>query len=437
MEWEMRKYVRMVVWSLAFLSVLVFPVDIYCQDSGIDIEELKKAAPKVYIDCGSCDTDYIRTEITFVNYVRDRKEAQIHLLVTTQSTGSEGREYTIAFIGQEIFKGINDTQTFITDRTDTSDEIREGLVNALKIGLMSYVAKTPISERITINYSEPKTEEHKTDRWNNWVFRMSGSGSFRGEKSYTSNSLEGTFSAARITPDFKATMSLDAELDLEDYHFDEGDIESTSEEFSFSGLFVKSLNEHWSVGAFVRADSSSYENVKFAISPQPAVEYNLFPYSQSTRRQLRFLYQIGLIAVSYREETIYNKMRENLFQEALSISLSSKEKWGTISMSVSGSHYFHDFSKNRLNVFGIVSLQLLKGLNLFVLGGGSRIHDQLSLPYGSATLEEVLLRRKLIETSYDYFVSVGFSFSFGSIFTNVVNPRFGSSGYGGMTIIID
>ena len=437
MENVMKKTGQILLLLMIVLLFAVHPVEVRGQESDLDIEELKKVAPKVYIDCGLCDIDYIRTEITFVNYVRDRKEAQIHLLVTTQSTGSGGKEYTIAFIGQGVFEGVNDTQTFITDRTDTSDEIRVGLVMVLKIGLMSYVAKTPISERIKIDYTEPRTEDIQVDRWNSWIFRISGSGSFKGEESYRSNSLDGTFSAARITSDFKTSMSLRAELEREDYHYDGGDIKSTSESFSFNGLFVKSLSEHWSVGAFVRADSSSYENVKFAVSPQPAVEYNLFPYSQSTRRQLCFLYRIGFNAVRYREETIYNKTGENLLQEALSITLSLKEKWGTVSTSLSGSHYFHDFSKNRINFFGIVSLQLLKGLNLFAIGGGSRIHDQLALPKGGATLEEVLLRRKLIETGYNYFVSVGFSYSFGSIFTNVVNPRFGSSGYGGMNIIID
>ncbi|MDH4271506.1 MAG: hypothetical protein OEW18_05965, partial [Candidatus Aminicenantes bacterium] len=54
----------------------------------IDIEELKKSAPKIYIDCDWCDFDYVKTEITFVNYVRDRKEAQVHVLINIQPTGS-------------------------------------------------------------------------------------------------------------------------------------------------------------------------------------------------------------------------------------------------------------------------------------------------------------------------------------------------------------
>jgi len=39
---------------------------------------------KVFLDCVnvSCDFDFFRTEITFVDYVRDRKQADVHLLIT-------------------------------------------------------------------------------------------------------------------------------------------------------------------------------------------------------------------------------------------------------------------------------------------------------------------------------------------------------------------
>jgi hypothetical protein len=60
----------------------------------------------------------------------------------------------------------------------------------------------------------------------------------------------------------------------------------------------------------------------------------------------------------------------------------------------------------------------------------SRIRDQLSLMRGDATLEEILLRRKEISTTYRYFISVGLSYTFGSTRSKVVNPRFGSGGSG-------
>ncbi|MFO7924858.1 MAG: hypothetical protein R6U58_14325 [Bacteroidales bacterium] len=40
-----------------------------------------------------------------------------------------------------------------------------------------------------------------------------------------------------------------------------------------------------------------------------------------------------------------------------------------------------------------------------------------------------------LETQYMYFSSFGLTYTFGSIYSNVVNPRFGSSG-GGSTMVI-
>lgn len=424
--------------TLISLACLAFTLPAFCQEEQVDIEALKKTAPKVFIDCGYCDINYIRTEITFVNYVRDRKEAHVHILITIQSTGGGGYEYTIAFIGQNEFAGFNDTHKYFTNKTDTQDEIRQGLVKALKIGLMSYVAKTPISSRIAISYAEEKKEAEVADKWNSWVFSISSGGSVRRDETYKYQSVRLSLSANRVTPEMKIQMSLSGRYSEEEYNYEDTGFsyESTYDSLYYNGLFVKSLSEHWSVGAFVNASSSSYENIRYSISPAPAIEYNFFPYSQSTRRQLRCLYRLSYNSIRYREETIFDKTYENLWSESLSANLTLKEKWGTISTSLGGSHYFHDTKKYRLTIYGALNLNLFKGLQFFVFGGEEWIHDQLFLAKGDKTREEVLSQRQQLKTSYSYYLSVGLSFTFGSIFTNVVNPRFGSEGYGGMSVVI-
>jgi hypothetical protein len=432
----MRKTILSLFFGLYLVSILSV-ISSFSQEAQVDVEELKKTAPKVFIDCGMCDIDYIRTEITFVNYVRDRKEADVHVLVTSLRTGAGGREYTIAFIGQNRFDGIDDTHKYFTEKTNTEDEIREGMAKALKVGLMSYVVKTPIASRIRISYRDTAQEGAVKDKWNYWVFSLSGNGRLSGEEYYKTRSISGSFSASRVTPELKISLSLYGSHYRQDFEYEDTTIQSIRDSLSVGGLVVKSINEHWSYGALFDSGSSTYENIKFGFTLQPAIEYNLFPYSQSTRRQLRFLYRIGFNTVKYREETIYNKMEETLWNQELSVTFDIKEKWGSISTTLSGSHYFHDTSKYRLTLFNILSLRLVKGLNFFAFGGGSRIHDQLSLVKGDISLDEILLRRRQLATGYDYFFSVGLSFTFGSIYTNVVNPRFGSHGYGGMHIIID
>lgn len=401
------------------------------------IDELKKSAVKVYLDCGSCDLEYIKTEITFVNYVRDRLEAQVHILVTTQATGGGGREYTLTFMGQNDFKDMRDVQKYFSSTTDTQDDVRRGLVKALKMGLMSFVGRTPIARRIAIDYTRPEKAGPGRDRWNSWVFSLTGSGYFSGEETYMSRMADASFSANRVTLESKVRLGVSLDTQKQKYNIEDEVITGTRSSWDASGLYVKSLGKHWSAGVYFEAESSLYSNIDLGASVAPAVEYNVFPYAQSTRRQLRFLYTLALNPVKYREETTSGKLRGTLFKESLSVTLDLREKWGTVSVSTEGSHYFHDFAKNRVDTFGIVNLSLYKGLSVFVMGGYSWIHDQISLLGREPTFEEILLRLRELPTNSNYFVSFGFQFTFGSIFTNVINPRFGSSGGGGMSISIN
>jgi hypothetical protein len=404
-----------------------------------DIESLKKTAVKVYIDCPSCDLEYIKNEITFVNYVRDRNEAQVHVLITTLATGSGGREYTLTFIGQNDFSDVQDVQKYFTNPTDTEDDIRRGMAQALRLGLMSFVGRTPIASRIAVSYTPPKAVEEARDPWHFWVFSLSSSGSFSGQKSYKRNYLTGSFSANRVTPESKLQLSLYGSTSRRKFWIESEDrtVSGTSESWEASGLWAKSLGEHWSAGAYVEASSSFYENVKLSLSFAPALEYNVFPYAESTRRQLRILYRLAWNPVRYRETTQFDVTQETLWTESLSFNLDLREKWGTISASVSGLNYLNHFSRGRVNTFGTISLNVSKGLNVFAVGGWSLIHDQLSLRLRDATDDEIYLRLVELRTNSNYFVAFGVQFTFGSIFTNVINPRFGSSGTSSMSIIVN
>jgi hypothetical protein len=69
-------------------------------------------------------------------------------------------------------------------------------------------------------------------------------------------------------------------------------------------------------------------------------------------------------------------------------------------------------------------------LSVEVEGAASRIRDQLSLPRRGADPEEILLRLRELQSGYEVSLRVGFNYTFGSIFNNIVNPRFGGGGGG-------
>jgi len=387
----------------------------------------RKSAPRVYIESAALDAGAILKDIAFISPVKTREEADVELHITSEASAS-GTDYTLAFKGLKDFDGAGQVLKYSAGKTDTVDETKSGLTQTLKMGLMRYVARTDAGSRVRISLQDKVNPTSVNDKWNFWVFSASVDGFYQGETSYKSRMTFGSLSANRVTPGMKIRMSLGASHMGDEYVYEGDTIKSASDSRSFEGLFVKSLDDHWSAGAYVSMDSSTFQNIRSRIDASPAIEYDLFPYSESTKKQLRFLYRVGFSLARYREETIYDKTLQNLLREHLEVVLEFKKKWGTISTSFEASNYLHDFRKNQLELNGEISVRVFKGLSFNMHGGGARIHDQIFLPKAGATLEEILLRRKQLATNYDYFFSVGFSYSFGSIFSNVVNPRFGSGG---------
>jgi hypothetical protein len=109
----------------------------------------------------------------------------------------------------------------------------------------------------------------------------------------------------------------------------------------------------------------------------------------------------------------------------VSLTFEQRERWGSLEARTEWSQYLNDLSKNRLQAEAQVSVRLAKGLSLAVQLDASRIRDQLFLPARGATPEEVFLRLRQLQSGYEYNVSLSVTYTFGSIFSSVVNPRFG------------
>jgi hypothetical protein len=388
-------------------------------------------AVRVFVDChDGCDSTYIRKELNFVDHVRDREVADVHVLITTERAGGGGRQYTISFIGLRRFTGIDDTAAYLTRQSDTDDDVRRGLVRVLKLGLVRYVATTPAREGLDVVYTPPREDQRQAqttdDRWNFWVFRLRGNASTSGEESATSIRFNSSVTASRVTEAWKLSGSYYGDYRRSTYRFEDEDQEdytAISREASMGGLIVKSLGAHWGAGGRLSVATSTYNNQKLTLAALPAVEYNFFPYDESTRRQLTFTYSIGVRQFKYHELTIYGKLEETAFSHALAVNWDMQEPWGTLDLRFDASQYVPDGYKYRLALDGDAEIRLFKGFSLNLSGSASRIRNQIYLPAEGATDEEVLLRLRQLATGYDYRFSIGFSYTFGSVFNNVVNSR--------------
>ena len=386
---------------------------------------------KVFLDCPSgCFDDFLRDEITIVEYMRDRKDADVHALVTRAQTGSGGREYTVSLIGVGRYQGVTHTLTSTSDATDTEDRIRRGLATAVTIGLLNYVAAGGLPPDLSVAARLGQVarggEQPAHDPWNRWIFSIRGETEYQAEESTRDLRLGLSLSAYRITPDWK--ISFGAELDHEREQFDLNEDEpykTIRRKRNFEWLLVKARGEHWSVGTQGHVLSSTYDNAAFEVAAAPAVEGNAFPYSAYTRRQLRVLYMLGAGHRRYYEETLYGKLEETLGFQELSTTYEQREPWGTLEARMEYFTYLPDASKYHIEVYGDVSLRLARGLSLTLEGNASRIRDQIYLPSRGATDEEVLLRLRRLQSGYEFGLDIGITYQFGSPYRAIVNPRFG------------
>jgi hypothetical protein len=423
----MKRNLFLTLFSVFLLTFITQSAE--CQKNESVSDTLRKGAVKIFLDCMSCDMNYTREQITFANFVRDVKEAQVYILISEQRAGSGGTQFTFTYQGLKDFKGINDTLTYTTNPDETSPIIRAKKTNMLQMGLMSYVARTPLFNEIEISHDAELAQEQVIDKWNNWVFALSTEPQYQSEESNKQLDLRNSFNITKVTSDIKVEIEMDQNYSQRRVIDDEGgDTTYVTNEFQGDNLFVKSLGDHWSAGLKWNIGSSTRENYDFRTDFLPSIEYDFFPYSEATHRQLRFLYSVGLQYNNYIDSTIYNKVKESLFKQEINIAFQIQERWGSVNLALLGSNYLNDFSKNRLELISTLNLRIFKGLTLQMFGGIAYINDQINLRKGDISEADRLLELTELSTQYRIQGGIGLTYTFGSIYNNIVNPRFGFGG---------
>jgi hypothetical protein len=416
--------------------------------AGRDRQQPQPAMPqvaRVFLDCDPCDEDYLRKEVTFVDYVRNREDADVHLLVTTQDTGAGGRQWTLKFIGLRAYLGVEHTLVYNEAPTATEDETRAGFARVFRLGLVRYVATTGVADRLRVTFEQPEGVQPaattpEKDPWNFWVFEIEAGGDFNGEEQQSGRSVRGSVEANRTTDAWRFGFDAGANYSDDKFLLDDEDEEdgeggggrsrtvlSVRRDLNASAIVVKSLTRHWSLGLMGDAQSQTFRNYALRTRVAPGVEYNIFPYSESTRRMLTVQYTVGHDYHRYIEETIFGKVNEQLLDHRAAIELSLQQPWGESNAELNFNQYLTDPSKYSIGFEGGAEIRLFKGFSVDFSGEFSRTRDQIYLPRGGATNEEILLRQRQLATGYQYFVNFGISYTFGSIFNNIVNPRFGGS----------
>lgn len=382
---------------------------------------------RVFLDC-DCFQQYMRGELTFVDYVRDRESADVHVLGQSRETGGSGREYTLRFVGAKQLAGFDLDLKAVTTASDTEDTRRRAVRSVLTAGFLTYISRAGLPNRLEIDVeqAEDAGPAPGQDPWNYWVYSVRASAELDAEESSRRTEWSASASADRVTRGWKLSFGVNANQQTEKFDLDEDEpLTSRRHNRNVNWLAVKSLGEHWSAGTLGEVTSSSFENQRLQIGAAPAVEFNFFPYSEYIRRQLRVTYYMGPVHTKYYETTLFDKLSETRVQHGLETTFDQREPWGTLQAQFELEQFVPDLGKYKIEFNGEVSIRIIRGLSLSLEGSASRIRNQISLRKRGATDEEVLLRLRRLQSGYEYSFDVGFTYTFGSIFNNIVNPRFG------------
>jgi hypothetical protein len=385
--------------------------------------------PNVFLDCAAsgCDGEHIRSELTFVRWMRDRADADVHVIVTSETTGGGGAGYHMSLRGRERFAGDSVDLRFTMPQSSTAAERRDELTIRLAQALVRYAARTRAGAEIQVAMRAPLTSAPAParDAWRGWVFSAAFSAQLEGESRESEREYELEFSAGRVTDVWKIDLDVEGSYDLLIFELTDSTVRSVRRDFEADLLLVRAIARLWSAGLRADIGTSTFANQDLYTRLAGVLEYSFLPYADFSRRQITLQYSLGARHFDYAAPTIYDRTSELRADHELALNVNFQQPWGSANAEFSGAHYLHDLRRYNLSSWVNLNVRLLRGFSLAVSGSYERVRDQIYIPKGDASDEEVLLRRRALETGYRYATSVGVRYTFGSIYSTVVNPRIG------------
>ena len=379
---------------------------------------------KVFINC-RCDDDFLKQNTLFFDYVRDRTLSDIEIFVFEITNASGGRNYSFNYNGKNDFLNKQNEINVTVPQNISLNKARIILLDTYKLGMASFLSNTHYQSYIDVSFDKEITtsDPNNTDNWNNWVFEIYGSFHFENEKSINEEEYNLGLEVDRVTEMWRVRSDIEMDRSIKFFLGGDQSYSSERENFYFSGSLVRSISNHFSTGFFSSYRHDTFRNLKSSINISPAIEYNFIPYKEVLTREVTLAYKLGYNIYNYIEETIYDFESQRMFNHSLTLNLRYREKWGNIYSYLVASQFLDLPEQNRLTLNSNIDLRIVRGLSLRISAYFRFIRDQINLPKGEASVEDLLLRQRQISTSFQNRISMGISYTFGSIFNNIVNNR--------------
>jgi len=397
--------------------------------------------PLLNVFLGPENFDFFRTEITFVNFVSDRRLCDVQLQTVTEPAGNQSVRYRYLFIGYGPFEGQNDTLIWHSDPGENDGSIRDKSLSAFKQGLLRYLLQTPIAGAINYQINTNYDHSNTPDPWNKWTFKpgvsLYGNNNLVKESNPLEDTLKTRNGAISVRPSLSSWYISDQwkiSAGMDYFYFHSWRYSKNSEDdysnkqayltMRLSGIY--SLTSRWSLGAgFWRSRSWNRQTPAF-ISKETTdrlkigLEYSFLPYSDYFRRRLVLGYTWEPDLKSSLKVPDFFLRTHQVYGEYAKI-----DSWGYF-VAAAGSSI--DYQPDSWIIFSLRSnlrVAINLGKNIYTTldfnGSWSSTKRDLNSLGGPPTNEGI--KRQAGQYAY----SLGIDYYFGSGYRNVVNPRFYSS----------
>jgi len=259
-----------------------------------------------------------------------------------------------------------------------------------------YVVRVSDTGPFSVRYEAPASARSGIgsvirDPWNFWVYRLRANGSGNAESLNSSYNINGSVNVSRTTETWKLSLNLYEEYRANTFTLSDGSEPTYILRSSdVSARVVRSVSEHWSIGARGTGGRSDFRNQDASGGLDISAEYNVFPWKEATSRQLIAAVALGGRYYDYQDTTIYDLVTETRPIARAILAGESRQQWGTLDASLRYTHFLHDAATYNVSFNGRAQIRLTRGLALEVRGDAAKVNDQLYLRRGGASDEEVL-----------------------------------------------
>ena len=394
---------------------------------------------RVFPDCKRfrCDWDFMRSNLSYVDLVRDPKDADVHVLMIKESY-SNGDAFNLRFIGQNDLAEQSFRSRFDSPNTNTDDMTRRGILQKMQLGLIPFLLNRPESANFTVTYNSPTATESdnlaaldaQQDPWNAWVFRSEVGMQMENEDRQDESAYWGSFSANRTTDAWRMGARFKSEEKNRSFILDDGSVFNDDRiERGFSGAIVKSFGDNWGAAIGGSQRTSTFRNLDNAVRLAAAVEYNLYPYQISAEKALTLGYFMGFTRFEYQETSVLGLDKEERSDHGLFAEYDVEQPWGGASLELKTSQFLDDTSLYRVTLRGNMDYRITRGLSINLWGRTSLTKDQIYLAGSGTSDENLLLGNTALDTGSESRFGLSLKYTFGSIYNNAVNNRLRGSSF--------